>query len=520
LDELPKTLDETYERMLLGIDEEKRTYAHRLFQCLVVSIRPLRVEELAEVFAILPNEESTPSFDTGWRPEDPEEFILSACSTLVAIVDVGGEDVVQFSHFSVREYLTSDRIADSERVSRFQILPKAAHTVLARACLSVLLQLDYTLDELTIMDFPLAYYAAEHWVDHARFEGVSSQIRDGLDILFDENKPHFAGWIWLYDIDRPWGPYDDSPYPMEPDAVPLYYAALCGFCGLELIERLLHAYPEDVNALGGYHGTPLLAALYHGYQSIALCILERGADVEPRGGLGQTALYVASGRGYDEVVRSLIDRNADLDAQCDDKDDWLEVNWTPLHVASKNGMLETAKVLLRHGAGINSQDNFGRSPLHIASRHQSNDFALLLLDQGANIDVLDTWGRTALHEASSKGQVTVVKLLLEYGANVDVPSKLGWTPLHSAAIGGDVGTVQLLLEHGAYASSRSGDLYTPLHWAALHGHLHVVEALLNYGADPHARTAERKTPLELALWNGTSRWQIVHLLSGYTGEGM
>ncbi len=52
MEDLPKTLDERYGRTLLGIDEEKREYAQRLFRCLVVSIRPLRVEELAEVLAI------------------------------------------------------------------------------------------------------------------------------------------------------------------------------------------------------------------------------------------------------------------------------------------------------------------------------------------------------------------------------------------------------------------------------------------------------------------------------------
>lgn len=49
LGELPETLDATYERALLGISKQTQDYAHRLFQCLVVSIRPLRVEELAEI---------------------------------------------------------------------------------------------------------------------------------------------------------------------------------------------------------------------------------------------------------------------------------------------------------------------------------------------------------------------------------------------------------------------------------------------------------------------------------------
>jgi len=46
------TLDETYERTLLGIDRENREHAIRLFQCLVFSLRPLLVKELAEVLAV------------------------------------------------------------------------------------------------------------------------------------------------------------------------------------------------------------------------------------------------------------------------------------------------------------------------------------------------------------------------------------------------------------------------------------------------------------------------------------
>ena len=51
LNELPETLDETYERTLLDFDEENWAYAHRLFQCIVVARRPLSVEELAEFLA-------------------------------------------------------------------------------------------------------------------------------------------------------------------------------------------------------------------------------------------------------------------------------------------------------------------------------------------------------------------------------------------------------------------------------------------------------------------------------------
>jgi hypothetical protein len=140
LEDLPKTLDETYARTLLGIDGEKREYAQRLFRCLVVSIRPLRVEELAEVLAIRFPKAAPPTFNPAWRPEYAEEAVLSACSSLISIVDRGGNQVVQFSHFSVKEYLTSERLTTAEeRLSYYHILPEPAHTILAHASLSVLL---------------------------------------------------------------------------------------------------------------------------------------------------------------------------------------------------------------------------------------------------------------------------------------------------------------------------------------------------------------------------------------------
>ena len=49
LNELPISLDDMYERMLQGIPKEKFEHASRLFQCMVAAVRPLRVEELAEL---------------------------------------------------------------------------------------------------------------------------------------------------------------------------------------------------------------------------------------------------------------------------------------------------------------------------------------------------------------------------------------------------------------------------------------------------------------------------------------
>ena len=175
LDKLPETLDETYEQILLGIEKAKRNSACRLFQCLSVAIRPLRVEELAEVLALRFDPGQSAEYRADWRPEDSHEAVLTACSSLVTVVEVDGSQVVQFSHFSVKEFLTSDRLATARpELSRYHVVPHLAHTLLAQACVSVLLHLDDGVDKDSIKDLPLTFYAARHWVDHCQFKDVSS----------------------------------------------------------------------------------------------------------------------------------------------------------------------------------------------------------------------------------------------------------------------------------------------------------------------------------------------------------
>ena len=165
-------------------------------QCLVAAVRPLQVKELAEVLVFDFNVEGIPKLNPGWRWEDHEEAVMSACSSLVMIVKDGDSRVVQFSHFSVKEFLTANRLADPiSDVSRYHIQLVAAHTILAQACLGVLLRLDDSMDRDKIENLPLAPYAARHWVTHARVENVSSRIKDGIECLFDAGKPHFATWL-------------------------------------------------------------------------------------------------------------------------------------------------------------------------------------------------------------------------------------------------------------------------------------------------------------------------------------
>src|SRR5207302_64837 len=94
LTELPETLDAIYERILQEIPKSNQIHAHRLLQCLTVASRPLRVRELAEVIAVdFTASDGIPKLNEALRWEDQEQAVLSACSSLISVIE--GEDEVE-----------------------------------------------------------------------------------------------------------------------------------------------------------------------------------------------------------------------------------------------------------------------------------------------------------------------------------------------------------------------------------------------------------------------------------------
>jgi ankyrin repeat protein len=444
LEELPETLDETYERILKDINKANRDHAHRLLQCLTVAVRPLRVSELAEVLAVdfgAASHAGTSKLNTDWRWEDQERAVLSTCSSLISIVDEDGSQVVQFSHFSVKEFLTSSRLADSSgHVSRFHILLELAHTILAKACLGVLLRLDEHVDGYNIEEsFPLVRYAAEHWVDHAQFENVSPHIRKGLRYLFDPDRPSFAAWVRVHDIDIK--PPDPSVFfyfygrdKGSNTATPLYYAALCGF--YDLAEHLIINHPHQVNANGGYYVSPLVAALAKEHFDVAQLLYQHGAYVDVQGFCGRTPLFSAPILGHCEIVEWLLSHGADPTPRGDHQ------LWTPLHMAACYGQVEISRMLLQHKADQNAVGYEDRTPLHLASRDGHIDVIRLLLEHGVDVNAQDKKRSTPLHlvsgkeyikEASRGDRLEGARLLLEHGADLDAEDDNGRTPLQVAS---------------------------------------------------------------------------------------
>ena len=430
LDELPESLDETYERVLREIKKPNRDHARRLLQCLVVAVRPLRVEELAEVLAVdFSDAEGIPKLKLNWRWEDQDQALFTSCSSLIVIVDTDDSRVVQFSHFSVKEYLTSTRLATSSGdVSGYYVDLEPAHTILAQACMSVLLQADDHAEQNDVEKrSPLAKYAAQYWVTHAQFRNVSSLLRKAMEYLFDSDKPYFTAWLQLHDIDfyprMELSSVELCTVDRKSDATPLYYSALCGFP--DLVEHLVITHPQNVNIRGGYFITPLTVALGRRHFRTAEVLHRNGADVDVCGWNGNTALHSAAFYGDLEMVRVLLSYKADVNARND-------TGWSPIHAVSegyqtavipntRQSSPDVARLLLEHGANVNarlsdSSYNPGRTPLHVTMDFNRVEVVRVLLEHGANVNAEDNEGRTPFQIASAKGYEEIKKLLSEHGA--------------------------------------------------------------------------------------------------------
>ncbi|KAI0292465.1 hypothetical protein B0F90DRAFT_1822883 [Multifurca ochricompacta] len=340
LGEFPKTMEEEYERILLDIDANKWKCASRLFRCIAVAARPLHVSELAEFLALDFKPTEFPTLEAGWRPKDPEYAVLATCSSFIHIVNVNGSLVVQFSHLSMKQFLTSNGLtAQGGPVSRYHFPIEAAHDTVAQGCLAALLHLDEHVNRSSIANFPLASYAAQHFPIHAPSQYAQSYIRNALKHLFDANKPHFAIWVWIYDVDDTSEQLMTSETPSQPKATPLYYASLLGFH--DIVQWLLSRKSSGLNDSVGYYGTPLIAASAKGHYEIASLLIIYRANVNVNGPDGRTALYSAIEVGQQGLVQLLLEYGANTSYQDNS-------GRTALDIARDRGRKEIVQLLLDH----------------------------------------------------------------------------------------------------------------------------------------------------------------------------
>ena len=230
---------------------------------------------------------------------------------------------------------------------------------------------------------------------------------------------------------------------------------------------------------------------FKGETAIALAIKNNHMDLVQQF-LGMNAkvtvgfpLVEASAKGKLELVKELVSRGSKLN-QIRPKD-----GFTPLIAAVANAKLEVTNYLLDQGSNINQMDATGMTALYHVMLNYLNDdsekIAKILIKKGINIDSQDKDGNTALMVAFKYGtwKHWFIELFLKKGASVNIRNKEG-VPALGIAIErrrDDMQDVEMLMEKKADLDFVFPDGKTPVMLALFLKKRELAELLIKCGAD-------------------------------------
>ncbi|CUS13277.1 unnamed protein product, partial [Tuber aestivum] len=224
LRELPKDLDSVYLRILESIHEKQREYIRRAMHWLAFSAVPLTLVQLAEAVVI--------KYDVGKYGEDPEtgtlfdvNCFMSICPSLISFEDARDEESsrpenrrLRLAHFSVKEYLISDRAAQGPS-AYYHISEDKAYLLMGHSCLSRILRhsTQGAIHWKKVAETLFLYHSARYWFVYTRFneDTVPTPLSEAAVKVLELGKVRLD----VYNPDHSY--YGSRIYPLA-----IYYSSL------------------------------------------------------------------------------------------------------------------------------------------------------------------------------------------------------------------------------------------------------------------------------------------------------
>lgn len=104
-----------------------------------------------------------------------------------------------------------------------------------------------------------------------------------------------------------------------------------------------------------------------------------------------------------------------------------EFGITSLMNSAMENDAKATKIFLNSGSYVNEKNIAKATPLHLASRNYAIDSAKVLIENGAEINAKDNEGWTPLMRASLNGDLEMIKLLVENNAKIWIKNNYGET---------------------------------------------------------------------------------------------
>jgi ankyrin repeat protein len=460
--------------MVDEIQEEDTDMVKRALSWLACSARPLTITELAEATVV---ENETPYLDPEGRLDHEDSILEILPAGFVRILEADevnqkksastrkitsanhrssnfqNRRIIQFSHYSVKEYLLSDRIVDQ----KYELNELSGNNLIAEACMAYLLYLSENPNDDCVLldyigkcfhvhakkveqdniacfdriatDFVRSNDALCLWLAHgcdfeaARDEvlGRTKPVAPWQEVSIEERNVITApSWIAFHGLQRLMELFlrtkgvDElnRPYPNDKIGSPLHAAALAQ--QFDMVKFLLES-GFDVNTPGGEHLYPLYAACHRNWSTfprmdIIELLLEWGAEIESRNRSGDTILFRAIVYKYPDLVKLLLRSGSNINAVDSS-------GATPLSRAIIDD--EIFKILIEAGADVNFQcEGLKRTPLISTARDSDLKMLDVILELGADINtVVPGKSGTALIAASTRASEKAFERLLQAGAD-------------------------------------------------------------------------------------------------------
>ena len=441
------------------------------------------------------------------------DAVLDICAGFVKSVKYSNGTRLEFVHFSVKEYLVSERILESS-VSYFALCTETSHTDITKICLNYILlfdQSDFRIAEVK-KNHPLLLYACNAWQKHLKYGNCQKdeEIISLADRLFDINRQRF--FIMSNSpilTEFPHMPYFNKVKKYKNHSQ-LYDAVICGL--EENVKRLLRN-GADPNSGTGYHGYPLQAAALESNEELVKLLLSYEADINLAEEDSTSALGHACAAGERKLVELLLDNGADpnlgnpgekspISKACSHPDILQlllakgvsqEHTEMALEFAAREGNEIAIDMILDSN---NDQGLVNAETRHIALFEacliDNEHICRRLIKEGVDVNY-DGYNRSPLGNAARNGNENIVNLLLQNGANINFESERDNNPLQNAVKYDKAATARILLQHGAEPNCVSDfEMMMPLHRAIANNRPSMVELLLNFGADMHAKPEKRR----------------------------